>query len=162
MKIKLIRIVLSVAVLLGLTISAAAEGPGGCGPQGAVGEWGFTFTGTVLPGTSTPMLFAGVAKVVVKEGGQFTGSETSSTNGVTGHETFTGTITVNPDCTGTVTGNAYDESGVLAREVTWDVILVNHAREMDAIFSQLLAEPGDIPVPVTITGDSKKVGEAER
>lgn len=67
-----------------------------CSNTTVKGTYGFTGTGTVLgigPASSVGLFTAG-------EDGNITGSQTRSFNGDIAQETFTGTYTVRPDCTG--------------------------------------------------------------
>ena len=97
-----------------------------------------------------------VSRLLVQPGGNLTGSQTSSTGGVPGKETFVGTMTVNPECTAEVLANVYDRAGTLIRIAKWDIVLVHGGRELYAIFSELKL-PNGILLPTIISGAAKKV-----
>src|SRR2546425_11483471 len=65
------------------------------------GGWGFALSGTLL---AVPAAATGV--LTVDEEGNFSGHDTLSANGTILSETFTGTVTVNPDCTTSEIGRA--------------------------------------------------------
>src|SRR5262249_46492554 len=67
------------------------------------GSYAFTASGSVSPSTDTP--FAAVGVLNIDEHGNASGSDTANALGVAVARTFRGTITVNSDCTGTVSLN---------------------------------------------------------
>jgi hypothetical protein len=72
-------------------------------------------------------------------------------------ETFTGTGTVNSDCTGTATFSVYDESGTtLLRTATFSVVFVDNGREEREIATSLVLEPTGTRVLAVITGSAKR------
>src|SRR2546422_3229351 len=81
------------------------------------GGWGFALSGTLLAG---PAAATGV--LTVDEEGNFSGHDTLSANGTILSETFTGTVTVNPDCTtsativSSVVGEAHFDGVLVAKE----------------------------------------------
>ena len=81
-----------------------------CSTASIVGKFGFTTTGSV-PAIG-PVAATGV--FTQDRSGNITGTQTRSLNGDIADETFTGTATVNPDCTGTDTIQVF-QSGVLVR-----------------------------------------------
>src|SRR2546425_5710146 len=84
------------------------------------GGWGFALSGTLLAG---PAAATGV--LTVDEEGNFSGHDTLSANGTILSETFTGTVTVNPDCTTSAT----IVSSVVG-EAHFDGVLVAKKREI--------------------------------
>src|SRR5258708_33714748 len=72
------------------------------------GKWGFTKSGTVVgigPRASVGILTLDAA------GNLLGGKATANLNGSVTHETFSGTYSVNPDCTGKSTIDVLDLSG---------------------------------------------------
>jgi len=67
------------------------------------------------------------------------GSQDRSVGGAFAHETITGTLTVNRDCTILLVANVYDSSGSLVRTSTIDGVLVNNGKQIRAIFETVLA-----------------------
>lgn len=90
---------------------AAEETP--CSLAGAAGNWSFSDTGTVL-GVG---LRVAAGRFTLHSDGQIDdGVATSSLNGVISTETFSGTATVNNDCTGTITATVASALGTLELE----------------------------------------------
>jgi hypothetical protein len=76
------------------------------------GTYAFTFGGmSVIPGTPAAIPFAGVGIQIFDGAGKFTATE-SANFGVTvlRNAAFSGTYTLNPDCTGTMTAKFPDGS----------------------------------------------------
>jgi hypothetical protein len=145
------------ALLLSLAAVASAQPQGTCSTASAAGTWGFTDTGTLILPTG-PVLFAAVGTITGDAHGNFSGTQTSSVGGRVSKETFTGTGTVNSDCTGTATFSVYDESGTtLLRTATFSVVFVDNGREEREIATSLVLEPTGTRVPAVITGSAKKL-----
>jgi hypothetical protein len=88
-----------------------------CSTTSVAGKFGFTTTGSI-PAIG-PVAATGV--FTQDRSGTITGAQTRSLNGDIADETFTGTATVNPDCTGTDTLQVF-EGGVLVRTTTLHVV----------------------------------------
>ena len=71
-------------------------------------------------------------------------------------EPFSGTATVNPDCTGTLTGSIFDLSGNLILTVTLDLVWDDNMRELRGIFTSA-ALPDGTPLAIVVTGDLRKM-----
>jgi hypothetical protein len=67
------------------------------------GIYAFTASGSISPTTYTP--FAAVGLLNIAANGDATGTDTATALGVAVARTFSGTITVNPDCTCTANLN---------------------------------------------------------
>src|SRR5437667_6523772 len=94
-----------------------------CSSATAVGTFGFTTTGTlILPTGPAPVAAVGVVSFDLN--GNTTGSQDRSVGGAFAHETLTGTLTVNRDCTISLLANVYDSSGNLVRTSTIPGVLV--------------------------------------
>ena len=92
---------------------APAGGGASCTRADAAGNYGFTLTGMVnLPTGAVPI--AAVGRAELDSNGNVSGTEARSVGGGFADETFTGTYTVNADCTGTTTIQFF-ESGQLVR-----------------------------------------------
>ena len=87
--------------------------------------------------------------------GNITGTQTRSLNGDIADETFTGTATVNPDCTGTDTIQVF-ESGILVRTTTLHAVYDDNGREARAVFTSLVLSDGT-SLPSIITIQARKV-----
>jgi hypothetical protein len=92
----------------------------------------------------------------VDASGELTGTQTTSVGGQIGEDTFVGTTSVNPDCTGTMTVDAYNQAGELLRTVDWAVVYVDAGREARAMFRSLRLPTGTT-IPLVGTASAKKV-----
>lgn len=70
-------------------------------------------------------------------------------------ETLTGKITVNPDCTGTLTANFF-ESGQLVRTSILATVTDDNTREVRMVQKSLVL-PNGASIPVVITVEAKKM-----
>src|SRR5438270_8453802 len=104
-----------------------------CTKVTSAGKWGFSTTGSI------PAIGAVAAAGVFTQdaSGNITGTQTRSLNGDIADETFTGTATVNSDCTGTDTIQVYQD-GVLVRTTSLHVIYDDNGREARAVFTSLV------------------------
>jgi hypothetical protein len=125
-----------------------------CSPAAVAGDWAYTETGWVIPGT-VAVPFAAVARYALDADGNLSGTATSSSGGTTANVTLKGTSTVDRDCTGTLTVGVYAQ-GNLVRTATFDVVYVNNGREARAIVVSLVLANGNL-VPSVLTIDAKKL-----
>ncbi|MBZ5536861.1 MAG: hypothetical protein LAO31_12985 [Acidobacteriia bacterium] len=145
-------------LLLSLASVASAQDRYICSNAGVAGTWGTTLTGTQFLPTG-PVPFASVNRNTFDHAGNFSGTQTRSTNGNVSRVTFQGTYTVNPDCTGKKTAKAFDPSGNLLNTVEADFVLVNNGKELLEIFTSVTVPTpnGPTSVPVVITGHAIKL-----
>ena len=122
-----------------------------CSTASLAGKFGFTTTGTI-PGLG-PVAATGL--FTQDRSGNITGTQTRSLNGDIADETFTGTATVNPDCTGTDTIQVF-QSGVLVRTTTLHVVYDDNGREARAIFTSLVL-PDGTSLPSIITIEARRI-----
>jgi hypothetical protein len=141
---------LSLAVLAGVAPAAHANQ---CTAQNAAGNYGFTLTGVLITSTG-PVPIAAVGRASVNVSGHVTGTEARSVGGGFANETFSGTITTNSDCTGSMTLNFY-EAGELVRTSVLSTVFVNNQRELQMVQSSLTL-PNGANVPVVVTANAKK------
>jgi hypothetical protein len=134
-----------------LMAGTAQAHDGHCSAAWAAGKWTFTTTGSI-PGIGP---VAAVGSYVADTSGNLTGSQTRSLNGDVAVETFTGTSTVNSDCTGTDVIQVF-ESGVLVRTSTLGVVYEDDGSGARAIFT-LLVLPDGTSLPTILTIDAKHV-----
>ena len=137
-----------------LSLATAAAQGGKCATGGVAGQWGYTFTGTLLTPAPVPIASVGIATFDAL--GNFSGTQTSSVGGSVSEDRVTGTVTVNPDCTGTLEVSVFDQSGTLLRTAVWNLVVVDNGSEVRAIFKSLKLANGT-NVPAVITVDVKKV-----
>jgi hypothetical protein len=139
------------AAIVGLAPSAQA---GQCSLAGAAGKYGFTLTGVVnLP--TGPVPIAAVGRATADAAGNISGTEARSVGGGFAEETFTGTWTVNSDCTGSMTLNFY-ESGQLVRTSALSLVFDNNEREIRMVQKSLQLPNGGF-LPVVITVEARKI-----
>ena len=76
--------------------------------------------------------------------------------GAFAHETLTGTLTVNRDCTISLVANVYDSSGNLARTSTIPGVLVNNGKQIRAIFESVVL-PNGVNLPSVLTIEANRI-----
>jgi hypothetical protein len=153
MKRNIAHLIVSVVLLLSAAVTTLAQNNGICSNASAAGTWGYTETGSVILPTGV-IPYASVGQFTVDRDGSFVGQRTSSTAGTIQPATIKGTLTVNPDCTGTQTIKFYDPTtGILLSpaEVVKTVVFVDHARE-----ARMIIVSGT-PAPVVLTTEAKKL-----
>jgi len=150
MQVPLKTIALTVLMVAASVPGAAASGPH-CSSKTAIGSWGFTSTGSI------PVIgpVAAVGIFTADGSGNLSGSQTRSLAGAIADETFTGTYTVNSDCTGTDVIQVY-ESGVLVRTSTLKVVYDQNGRESRAIFQSVVL-PNGTSLPAVLTIEAKRI-----
>jgi hypothetical protein len=133
-----------------------AASPTGCSTETVAGNWGVTLSGTlILPTGLVPA--AGVARGSFDAQGNLTPGATEARNvgGGFANETLTGSWTVNPDCTGTVTIHAY-ESGVLVRTSVLSIVFVDNLNKALMVQESLTLPDGTL-VPAVITAEGERI-----
>ena len=124
-----------------------------CSTQKAAGDYGFTLTGVILT-SSGSIPAAAVGRATVDVSGHVTGSEARSVAGGYADETLTGTLTVNSDCTGSMTLNFY-EAGTLVRTSVLSVVFVDNQQELRMV-QKSFTLPNGANLPVVITAEAKR------
>jgi len=152
MKHKMVRTTLaalSFAVLLaGVTPAAHAAI---CSTFTAAGNWSVSDSGTVVgvgPRVATGRFTLDAV------GNLLNGVATSSLNGSIADETFSGTYTVNSDCTGTLSVEIF-ASGTELFVVTANIGFDNNMKHMRGIFTSAV-EPNGTSLQTVIALDAKK------
>jgi len=134
-----------------LPAGTAQAHDGHCSSASVAGKWTFTTTGSI-PGVGP---VAAVGSYIADSSGNLIGSQTRSLNGDVAFETFTGTSTVNSDCTGTDVIQVF-QSGVLVRTSTLQVVYDDDGPKARAIFTSLVL-PDGTSLPTILTIDAKHV-----
>jgi hypothetical protein len=134
--------------------AAPSDHRGQCSMEGASGKYGFTLTGTVILPTG-PVAIAAIGRVVLDANGNAKGSESRSVGGGFADETFTGTYTLNSDCTGSAT-IAFYESGQLVRTSVLSLVFDDREREIRMV-QKSLELPNGTFLPVVITVEARKI-----
>ncbi|HEV2101542.1 MAG TPA: hypothetical protein VGR58_02075 [Candidatus Acidoferrum sp.] len=125
-----------------------------CTALKAAGSYGFTLTGVLIT-AGGPVPIAAVGRASVDINGHVTGTEARSVGGGFANETLSGTVTVNPDCTGSLTLNFF-EAGQLVRTSVLSTVFVNNQQELQMVQSSLTL-PNGANVPAVITVNAKKI-----
>jgi hypothetical protein len=121
-----------------------------CSAAGIAGRYGYTISGTVTGiGPITT-----VGSFVLDAAGNISGAQTASFNGAIVPETFSGTATINPDCTGTSTVNVFHGTTLARTDHFFDVVDDSQS-EIRAIF----LTPG---FTVTLTAKKDFPGEGNQ
>jgi len=125
-----------------------------CSLSSVAGKYGFTLNGVVILPTG-PVPIAAIGKAVLDAGGSVSGTEARTVGGGYADETFTGTYTVNADCTGTTTLQFF-ESGNLVRTSILSIVFDNNEREIRMV-QKSLQLPNGAFIPVVITVEARKI-----
>lgn len=148
-------LVIVFAVTLVATVPATAQAEdAACSVAGAAGKYGFSDSGTVVgigPRVATGIFTLDVA------GNLLNGKATSSLNGTIADEVFSGTYTVNSNCTGTLAVTVRDPSGNLLLTITADTAWDDNMRELRIIFTSAKLPSGTALLTV-INGNGRKIG----
>ncbi len=88
------------------------------------------------------------------------GKATANLNGSVTHETFSGTYTVNPDCTGKSTIDVLDLSGNKILTITFEFVVDDNLQGLRSIFTSAVL-PNGTPLATVITSDAKRVSGVE-
>jgi hypothetical protein len=148
---KVLVYALTVTLVVFVPAFASAENTSRCTKQSVAGSWAFTTTGTIV-GIGQ----AGAIGTYVADGsGNLSGSQTRSLNGDVADETFTGTYTVDSNCTGTDVIQVY-ESGVLVRTTTLRTAYDDNGKHARAIFQSLVLPDGST-LPTILIIDAERI-----
>jgi len=150
------RFVVVVAVaLVAAPALARAQDFQYCSNVTSAGRWGFTTNGVLLlPTGAVPVTAAG--RFTQDFNGNLAGSQVRSLGGGVAHETFTGTVTTNRDCTAKYTISVYDDSGNLARTSVLDAVFTNNGRKAHVVFESIVLPNGaNLPSVLSIDGDKQ-------
>jgi hypothetical protein len=127
-----------------------------CSRVTLTGTWGFTTTGTIILPVIGPAPVGAVGHISFDGAGGVSGEQTRSVGGQVAQETFSGTYTVNGDCSADFTVQVF-LSGTFVRASTVHLILDNNLLEIRAIFTSS-ALPDGTPLPSILTAQAKRVG----
>ena len=155
MKRNVVRTICFVTLLFGLARVAPAQIRGACSAFSPAGTWGFTHTGTIIfPTGAVPVAIVGTFTVDVN--GNLSGTQTGAMGGQISRTTFKGTLTMNHDCTGTMTVDVYDRSGSLLRTVVWEAVYVDQTREAFGVATSLTL-PNGASLTTIMPGQAKRI-----
>ena len=139
------------AVVAVVTAAPAHASDHRCSLARSEGHYAFTDNGTVIgigPRTAVGVFsFDGAGNLT-------NGVATSSLNGTVAQETFSGTYTVNSDCTGTGSASIYS-GGTEVLALTLELAFDEDMQEMRAVFSSV-SLPDGTPLSTVINLEAKK------
>ena len=151
-----LRILVGTLVTFVLSMGPLAQAASGkCSLSKLAGTYGLTTTGSI-PAIGP---VAAVGLITIDASGNISGSQTRSLNGDIADETFTGTATVNSDCTGTDTVSVF-ESGVLVRTSTLKLVFDDDGRSARAIFTSIVLPDGTTLASI-LTVDARRVRQGD-
>jgi hypothetical protein len=149
-------VLIAVATFIGSMVPTVQARP--CSNATAAGSWSFTVTGTFFfpsPIGSIPLVNLGI--LTFDEAGNLVGTQTRNVGGAVGEEKVTGTLSLDPDCTGTVIARAFDpSSGALMGTAFTKIVLDDNARQMHALITEELDSHGR-PFPGVVSGGGERV-----
>lgn len=140
-----------IVTVLTFGLAAPALADDNCSLARSAGKWSFTDQGTIIG--IGPRTAVGVF-AFDREGNLQNGVATASLNGAVAGETFSGTYTVNPDCTGTISVDIF-ASGTKILVVNLNVAFDDDMKHMRAIFASV-AMPNGTPLHTVINLDARK------
>lgn len=133
-----------ILAVLGIPLAAQA-GESSCSLSRAAATWAFTDNGTVI-GIGPRTAFGSFT--LSADGKLVNGVATSSLNGEIADETFYGTYTLNPDCTGTISVEIYS-AGTELFAVTLNVLFDDRMQHLNGIFTSVVT-PGGASLPTVV------------
>ena len=141
-----------IATALSLGTTPRANASSGCSSEGAAGQWGYTYTGTIyLPSGAAPLASTGT--FVQDATGRIVGRQTRSVAGAAAEEVIKGRFNVKSDCTVTGAVRVY-QGGKYERTGYLDGVYVDGMKHVRFIFEALiLADKTNVPVVITIDGN---------
>lgn len=143
-------ILLSVGALW-IALAPAAQA-GSCSLAQAAGQWGASYSGTVLtPSAAIPIASAG--RFYQDSSGNVSGTETVNLGGNASDDVFKGKLTLGSHCTWVLVANVY-QNGQLVRTSTIDGVYLSNLTEVKAVFrSATLPDGTNLPVVITVYGN---------
>ena len=142
-------LVLAIGMVASLAAPAYAGGP--CSLARAAGHWSLTDNGTVIG--LGPRTAVGVF-TLDSSGNLLDGVAASSLNGAVATETFSGTYSVNPDCSGSFDVKIFSGSTELF-EIKAFIALDDDSKELRAVFTSVTTADGTA-LPTVINLNARK------
>ena len=137
-------LVLAAALVMGspnlMAVPLPDDGGRACSLASAAGDWSLTDNGSIV----SPPLGSRVAVgrfTLTPDGNLVNGVATSSLNGTIASETFFGTYSVNPDCTGTIRVKIFSNNVELF-EVTLSTAFDARMHELRGLFTSVVTPDG--------------------
>lgn len=123
-----VSLVVTLALMSLLTLPAYA---GQCSPANVAGSFGYAASGFVTTPSGTFVPAGAAGRITFDAHGNVAGTQTRVVGGSALDETFSGTFTVNPDCTGTFTVVVQPDT----RTSTVDLVWTQNADSAVAVFT---------------------------
>ena len=140
--------------------SAIPSRAGQCSTAKGAGSYAFTLSGTlIIPTIATGANIAAVGRADLKADGTVSGTEARNVGGQYADETFTGTFSINADCTGTTTLNFYAQ-GQLVRISVLSTIQDDDNNEIRMVQKSLTLPNGEV-LPAILTVDARRIDRNE-
>jgi hypothetical protein len=149
-------IMFAATVVASVAAPAWADDHHRCSLGSAAGNWAFTDSGAVIgvgPRTAVGIL------TFDRAGNVLNGVGTSSLNGNVADETFSGTYTVNPNCTGTISVEIFS-SGVEILVVTGNLAFDDNMDQLRGIFTSVTEEPSGTPLSTVIALEGRRQSDS--
>lgn len=138
------------------TVALATPARAGlCSNAKSAGNYGLTLSGTLITPGVGPAPIAAVVRAKLEADGTVSGTEARNVGGEYADETFTGTFTVNSDCTGTTTLNFFD-AGQLARISVLSFVFDEDSNEI-RMLQKSLTLPNGATIPVILTAEGRRI-----
>lgn len=153
------RAVVALALAVGVGSLAMPVWAGHCSLAKSAGDYGFTINGVLIIPDVGPVPIAAVGRAKLEADGTTSGTEARNVGGGFANETFTGTFTINADCTGIVTLNFY-EAGELVRTSVLSTVGDDDNREIRMV-QQSLTLPDGTTLPVILTVEARRIERAD-
>ena len=151
------RTTLAIAYLIllcaGFSPSAHAQA---CSLSQVAGKWAFWTNGNV--NGIGPRVSAGVFTLDTS-GNLLHGKATSSLAGTVAPETFSGTYSVDADCTGEFSINVFGASGGELFTASLAIYFDDNGKEIRGIFTTVVAQPSGAPLLSEIVVEARKIDE---
>jgi len=131
-------IVFACAIAIGGAVSvdhlgrtSAVHAQNACDASSFLGGYGYALSGYSYDVQGNIYILAGAGRMVVDGKGGVTGTDTFSLDGTIAHRTYTGTYSMNDDCTGSIVLQV--TAGGTSATSHGDIVAVNNAREINFI-----------------------------
>jgi hypothetical protein len=140
---------------LGMGSLAMPARAGHCSIAKSAGNYAFTLSGTLIIPAVGPVPIAAVGRAMLAADGTVSGTEARNVGGQYADETFTGTFSINADCTGTATLSFF-EAGQLVRISVLSTVGDDDSHEIRMV-QKSLTLPNAATLPAILTVDARRI-----
>ena len=124
--------VFAAAAGLFLTVPRSLRAQTGCDATSLNGVFGYHLTGEVYDRQGYIYYLAASGSLNADGNGAFSGGDTLSLDGTVGKRKFTGTYTINADCTGSAQFNISD-GAALGNGANYDILITDGGKQLNLI-----------------------------